>query len=142
MPSNVSESTARPERLILIVEHDEGTVATYARMLCLGGFTVLTAFSAEAGLREIESSRPDAILVDFLMPDIDGLEFLRRLRTREEHRSIPVAIVTGGYFPDDIIKTTLRELGAEVVFKPLWLDDLANLVRRLVNSVDDREPSL
>src|ERR1700730_14681659 len=127
MTNDASDSRAvrpTPEptgRLILIVEHDEGTTETYAGMLRLEGFTVLTAFSAAAGLREVESSRPDAILVDFRMPGIDGLEFLRRLRSRDDNRNTPVAIVTGDYFLDDTIPTALQELGAEVVFKPLWL---------------------
>jgi CheY-like chemotaxis protein len=61
---------------ILIVEHDEGTIATYARMLRLEGYQIQTALSAEDGLREVEASHPDAIIMDFRMPGIDGLEFL------------------------------------------------------------------
>jgi PleD family two-component response regulator len=53
---------------ILIVEHDELTTATYARMLRIEGYQVQTAFSAEDGLRELESSHPDVIIVDFHMP--------------------------------------------------------------------------
>jgi DNA-binding response OmpR family regulator len=118
---------------VLIVEHDELTTATYARMLRLEGYQVHTALSAEDGLRDIESQHPDAIIVDFRMPGIDGLEFLRRLRARDATRTTPVAIVTGDYFLDDTIPTQLRELGAEIRFKPLWLEDLGTLVRDLLD---------
>jgi DNA-binding response OmpR family regulator len=121
---------------ILIVEHDEGTIATYARMLRLEGYQIQTALSAEDGLREVEASHPDAIIMDFRMPGIDGLEFLRRLRARDDTRSTPVAIVTGDYFLDDTIPAQLRELGAEVRFKPLWLEDLAALVHGLLTSAN------
>jgi two-component system response regulator PrrA len=121
---------------ILIVEHDELTTATYARMLRLEGYQVWTAVSAEDGLRAVESSHPDAIIVDFRMPGIDGLEFLRRLRARSDTRRTPVAIVTGDYFLDDTIPAELRELGAEVRFKPLWLEDLATLVHGLLDSAN------
>jgi DNA-binding response OmpR family regulator len=120
---------------ILIVEHDEGTVETYARILRLGGYDVRTALSAEAGLHEVELSPPDAIIVDLHMPDIDGLEFLRRLRARSDTRNTVVAVVTGDYFVDDTTALQLAELGAKVRFKPLWLEELNDLAQELLNPV-------
>ena len=124
------------DQQILIVEHDELTTATYACMLRLEGYQVQTALSAEDGLREVESSHPDAIIVDFHMPGMDGLEFLRRLRARDD--TTPVGVVTGDYFLDETTPAQLRELGAEVRFKPLWLEDLATLVRVLLTSATRR----
>ncbi len=109
---------------ILIVDDDEAVTQTFARMLELEGFAVRTAMSAETGLREAAQYRPDAIILDLRMPLMDGLGFLRRLRAREEQRDIPVAIVTGDYFLDDAISSELRRLGAELKFKPMWLEDL------------------
>jgi DNA-binding response OmpR family regulator len=117
---------------ILIVDDDEGVTQTFARMLQLEGYQVRTAVSAETGLQEAARSHPDAIILDLRMPLIDGLGFLRRLRERDEHRSTPVAIVTGDYFLDDAISSELRELGAELRFKPLWLEDLVGLARELL----------
>ncbi len=117
---------------ILIVDDDEGVTQTFARMLQLEGYQVRTAVSAETGLQEAARSHPDAIILDLRMPLIDGLGFLRRLRERDEHRTTPVAIVTGDYFLDDAISSELRELGAELRFKPLWLEDLVGLARNLL----------
>jgi DNA-binding response OmpR family regulator len=117
---------------ILIVDDDEGVTQTFARMLRLEGYQVRTAVSAEKGLQEAESSRPDAIILDLRMPLVDGLGFLRRLRARDEQRSTPVAIVTGDYFLDESVSTELRALGAELRFKPLWLEDLVGLARNLL----------
>jgi DNA-binding response OmpR family regulator len=117
---------------ILIVDDDEGVTQTFARMLRLEGYQVRTAVSAETGLREAEQSHPDAIILDLRMPLVDGLGFLRRLRARDHQRAIPVAIVTGDYFLDDSVSTELRELGAELRFKPLWLEDLVGLARNLL----------
>jgi two-component system OmpR family response regulator len=119
-------------RTILLVEHDEGTVTTYARVLRLEGYTVRTALSAEAGLQEVETNPPDAIILDFRMPGMDGLEFLRRLR-EEGLRQLPVAVVTGDYFLDERVPKELKQLGAEVRFKPLWVEDLTRLAHELVN---------
>lgn len=117
---------------ILIVDDDEGVTQTFARMLRLEGYQVRTAMSAETGLIEAAEHPPDAIILDLRMPTVDGLGFLRRLRAYESQRSTPVAIVTGDYFLDDAISTELRELGAELKFKPLWLEDLVGLARTLL----------
>ncbi len=119
---------------ILIVDDDEGVTQTFARMLRLEGYQVRTAVSAETGLQEAKASAPDAIILDLRMPLVDGLGFLRRLRERDEQRTTPVAIVTGDYFLDDAVSAELRELGAELRFKPLWLEDLVGLARNLLQS--------
>ncbi len=117
---------------ILIVDDDEGVTQTFARMLRLEGFSVSTAVNAETGLQEAALHRPDAIILDLRMPLVDGLGFLRRLRSDADHRSTPVAIVTGDYFLDDTVSSEVRALGAELRFKPLWLEDLVGLARTLV----------
>jgi two-component system OmpR family response regulator len=119
---------------ILIVDDDEGVTQTFARMLRLEGYQVRTAMTAEKGLAEAEQSHPDAIILDLRMPLVDGLGFLRRLRAQTDQRSVPVAIVTGDYFLDDTVSNELRELGAELRFKPLWLEDLVGLTRNLLRS--------
>jgi DNA-binding response OmpR family regulator len=128
MPPMVETTASK----ILIVDDDEGVTQTFARMLRLEGYQVRTAVSAETGLREAEDSRPDAIILDLRMPLVDGLGFLRRLRAHDDQRLVPVAIVTGDYFLDDSVSTELRELGAELRFKPLWLEDLVGLARNLL----------
>jgi two-component system response regulator PrrA len=129
MRSVLSDTTAAK---ILIVDDDEGVTHTFARMLRLEGYQVRTAINAETGLREAEQNHPDAIILDLRMPLLDGLGFLRQLRAHDDQRFVPVAIVTGDYFLDDSVSTELRELGAELRFKPLWLEDLVGLARNLL----------
>jgi two-component system, OmpR family, response regulator PrrA len=124
--------TERGAAKILIVDDDEGVTQTFARMLRLEGYEVRTAMNAEMGLREAEQCHPDAIILDLRMPLVDGLGFLRRLRARDAQRETPVAIVTGDYFLDDSVSTELQQLGAELKFKPLWLEDLVGLARTLL----------
>jgi two-component system response regulator PrrA len=117
---------------ILIVDDDEGVTQTFARMLRLEGYQVRTAINAETGLRLAEENHPDAIILDLRMPLLDGVGFLRRLRAHDEQRTTPVAIVTGDYFLDDSISSELHDLGAELRFKPMWLEDLVGLARNLL----------
>ena len=128
----ISSQSDRTVASILIVDDDEAVTATFAKMLQLEGFLVRTAPNAEIGLREAADYPPDAIILDMRMPLVDGLGFLKRLRQRDEQRDTPVAIVTGDYFLEENVSTELRELGAELKFKPMWLEDLLGLARNLL----------
>ena len=132
--STLAVSTPAATRTILIVDDDPSVTETFERMLRLEGYHVVTALSAEAGLNQAERSHPHAIILDLRMPLVDGLQFLRTLRSKEELSKMPVAIVTGDYFLDDAVSRELRGLGAEVRFKPLWLEDLLALARNLLKA--------
>jgi DNA-binding response OmpR family regulator len=119
-------------RTILIVDDDLGVTETFARLLQLEGYQVRTANNAEAGLKEAGTCHPDAIILDLRMPLVDGVEFLRRLRARDTDYKPAVAIVTGDYFIDDAVSDQLQALGAELRFKPLWLEDLLGIVQTLI----------
>ena len=124
--------TRRAMGRLLIVDDDGATTQTFARILTLEGYDVRTATTAEVALCENDSWRPDAIILDLWMPFINGLGFLYRLRGREDRRDTPVVMVTGDQCLEDTIIDEIHELGAEVYFKPLWLEDLVTVVRKLV----------
>ena len=125
--------TAEAPRL-LIVDDDLSTTQTFAQILTMEGYDVRTAATAESGLREVEALHPDAIILDLRMPFINGLGLLYRLRAAERGRRTPVVIVTGDQCLDDAVIRELQDLGAEVRFKPLWLEDLVDVARSLVQT--------
>lgn len=129
-----SQITQSAARTILIVDDDRSVADTFARMLKLEGFSVVTALSAEAGLELADNVHPSAIILDMRMPIINGLQFLRTVRARPHLGDIPVAIVTGDYFLAEPIQLELKSLGASIRFKPLWLEDLIALARTLVSA--------
>ena len=116
---------------ILIVDDDPSVTDTFSRLLQLEGFTVYAAVSPESGLRIAADKHPDAIILDLRMPILSGLQFLQHLRKTPALRHTPVAIVTGDYFVDDGTTSQIEALGASVLFKPLWLEDLVALARGL-----------
>lgn len=121
-------------RSVLVVDDDEGVALTFSRMLRLQGYRVETATNPETGLALAIARPPDAIILDLRMPIVGGLEFLRRLRDVETARATSVTIVTGDYFIEDHIAAEIKQLGAEVCFKPLWIDDLVDVVRAMLTS--------
>ncbi len=137
--SHRRESATTSPGTVLVIDDDEVTTDAFARMLRLEGFQVRTALTAERGLLEAEKVTPDAVILDLHMPLVDGLGFLYRFRAREEHRDTPVAIVTGDYAIADPVMHELTRLGAQLHFKPLWLDDLLDLTHSMLNA--GRRPS-
>src|SRR6476469_3292931 len=104
---------------ILIVDDDETVLQTFAKALSLEGFDVRTAASPLIGLQEAVDAPPDAILLDLRMPFVNGVGFLYRLRAQSAHRHTPVAIITGDSCIDDPALEEVRQLEAEVLFKPI-----------------------
>ena len=125
--------TLQSTQAILIVDDDPRITDTFSRLLRLEGFTVYAALTPESGLEVAADKQPDAIIVDLRMPLLSGLQFLRHLREAPALRHIPVAIVTGDYLVDDGTTSQIESLGASVLFKPLWLDDLVALARGLTD---------
>jgi CheY-like chemotaxis protein len=80
---------------ILLIDDEENLVSVIAICLQkLGGWTVLTAASGIEGLRHAETEQPDAILLDVMMPDLDGLAVLGRLKANPKTQHIPVILLT------------------------------------------------
>jgi DNA-binding NtrC family response regulator len=117
---------------ILIVDDDETVLHTFAKALSLEGYDVRTAASPLTGLQEVDDAPPDAILLDLRMPFVNGIGFLYRLRAHEAYRDIPVAIITGDSCVDDPAMQEMRELNAEVLFKPIWIDEVVSVTRSLL----------
>jgi two-component system, OmpR family, alkaline phosphatase synthesis response regulator PhoP len=101
-------------------------------MLRLEGYEVWAALSADEGLSLAQKHRPHAVILDLRMPLTSGLQVLRAIRAIPGLTSTPVAIVTGDYYLDDAQSSEIKALGAELRYKPLWLEELVTLARELL----------
>jgi CheY-like chemotaxis protein len=81
-------------RHVLIVEDDVPTSELMGRALRQIDCRVTQAENGRVGLERLNEALPDAILLDLMMPEMDGFEFIAELRRREEWRSIPVVVIT------------------------------------------------
>jgi DNA-binding response OmpR family regulator len=124
-----------PPRL-LVIDDDEGTVQTFARALAMAGYDVRIALSPRVALHEIDACSPDAILLDLRLPFIDGLGVLYRMRANPAHTLTPVAIITGDIMADDATVADVQALGAELRFKPMWIDDVVALAALLISRAE------
>jgi len=113
---------------ILVVDDEPDSLALLTSVLVEEGYQVRPADSGKLALAFVETSPPDLILLDMRMPDMDGMETLRRLKARIESREIPVVFVSGSTEADARVESL--ELGAvDFVTKPFNRAELLARVR-------------
>ena len=125
-------SGSSPAPRVLIVDDDPATADTFSRTLRLEGYEVWAGLSAEEGLSLAQIHQPNVIVLDLRMPLTSGLQLLRAIRAIPGLASTPVAIVTGDYGLEDEMRDEIRALGAELRFKPIWIEELVTLARELL----------
>lgn len=79
---------------ILLVEDDEFLAELYATKLTLEGFLVHVAADGRKGLKLAHEQRPDLVLLDIILPKLDGFEVLRELKANPQTKAIPVILLT------------------------------------------------
>ncbi len=127
------------ERLVLVVE-DEPDNREIMRAVVedILGYRALLAADGEEALRLANEHRPSLILMDLMMPVLDGFEAIRKLKEQERTASIPVVAVTALSRPVD--RQRAVENGAdEYIGKPFDLDLLAEIVERYASGWGDRD---
>jgi excisionase family DNA binding protein len=122
---------ARRGPVVLIVDDDE-RLREYVRVnLELEGYTVREAGSAADGMRAVEESRPDLILLDVMMPQVDGWEMLQRVHEQHGVGAIPVVMFSGKI--DDRAAGEAEERGAQgFIGKPFDPRELVARTRQLL----------
>ncbi len=132
MPASVPKATSKDARRVLVVD-DEPRMIGFIRMnLELEGHQVVEAHSGLEALEAVRTQLPDVILLDVMMPDIDGFETLRMLR---EFSSIPVIMLTAKGDEND--KVYGLELGADdYVTKPFGPRELSSRIKAVLRRAD------
>ena len=118
--------------LICLIDDDETILEMYRLKFEIDGYRVLCAQNGADGLALIKKQKPDLVLLDIVMPDLDGFQVLKRLKAKEETRQIPVILLTNLDSPED--RRTGCELGA-LYFLPkaeYLPKDVANLAREIL----------
>ena len=111
------------ERILVIDDEEDIRAVSRMSLERVGGWEVLDADSGARGIELAEAEQPDAILLDAMMPEMDGPATIQRLKSQESTRDIPVLFLTAKLQPCERERYT--ELGAEGVlarpFDPMTL---------------------
>lgn len=124
----------KPKKTILIVDDEELITAALAKKMGEAGFNVLTQRNGEDGLRVALEDKPDIILLDMIMPKMDGMTLLTKLRENSAWgREVPIIVLTNLESGDEIEKS--KSLGVyDYLVKTNWsLSDVLEKVERALN---------
>jgi CheY-like chemotaxis protein len=112
---------------VLIVDDEEATVDLMSTVVSLFGHEPSIAYAGLEALKLIETECPDVILLDLMMPDVDGIETLHRLRALPYGESLPVIVFTASAAAD--LEEQVAEAGGNACLrKPVDMDVLEGLI--------------
>jgi len=113
---------------ILIIEDEPEQIKLITMRLEANGFNVVSASTAREGLQTVSQERPDLILLDILLPDINGLEVAETLKIDAATQSIPIIAITAVGTPD--IEQKCRDVGiSDFLRKPYESSDLITKIK-------------
>ena len=120
------------EKVVLLIEDNEVIIKANKRLLERNGYNVLVALTLKEARKSLKSSNPDIIILDLMLPDGNGLEFIDELHSGN-HKEIPILILTGLSTKEDIING-LKKGGDDYLTKPydfsVFLARVEALLRR------------
>jgi CheY-like chemotaxis protein len=121
-------------REIVIVDDHEAVRDALLGMVEEAGYEAVAFSNATAALARIAEHRPALVLLDMMMPDVDGADFLRRLAGLQDGRSVPVIVVSAmGHLLQGLRRSDVDAAGvAEVLPKPVSYTVLVEAIARVV----------
>jgi two-component system KDP operon response regulator KdpE len=127
-------SNAAPR--ILLVDDDHGLLGPLSEQLRHDGFDVITARDGEEALRRLDTAWPDLLIIDLLMPRMDGLTLARQVKARADLPIIVLSAIDAGDNKADL----LDEVAEDYVTKPYHYSELRARIHRVLRRVGDRVP--
>jgi len=120
-----------PKKKILVVDDETDLVEMITLRLEAGDFIVIKAYDGQAGLDLARTEKPDLIILDLMLPKIDGYKVCRMLKFDEKYKNIPIIIFTARTQESDV--RLGEEVGADAyITKPFDSDILLNKIKQLL----------
>ncbi|MBN1964298.1 MAG: response regulator [Anaerolineae bacterium] len=122
-------------RTVVCVEDDPEMIELVRLILARKRIRVIGATGGRAGLEAIEDHQPDLVLLDLMMPDMDGWEVYQKMKARDSIKHIPVIVVTAKAQNIDIVLGLHIAKVDDYITKPFGPSELLNSVERVLNRV-------
>lgn len=124
-----------PDYTILIVDDVDANVLLLKLLISKAGYKTLTAFNGRDALDAVEKQKPDLILLDIMMPIMDGHEVAKRLKERPEYADIPIIFLSALNSTEDIVQG-FRFGAADYVSKPFNKDELLTRINHQISLIE------
>lgn len=122
---------------ILIIEDEQTLVNNLAEKLRAEGYNVSVAMDGEVGWNKVRSEKPNLVVLDIMLPGLDGLSICRMVRNESSIRNIPIIMLTAR--GTEVDKIVGLESGADdYIVKPFGLGEFLARVRALLRRIDER----
>ena len=120
-----------PKKRILLIDDEYFLLEILKDRLEFHGYEVLTAADGKEGVEKALSEKPDLIFMDIMMPEMDGLEAIRILRSKSEMKSLPIVCLSALGRPADI--KSAKECGADdYIVKPFQAPELLEKIEKFL----------
>lgn len=132
------------KRILIVDDEPDIREATQVCLEVSKGWQVMTASSSKEGLAKAISEQPDVVLLDVMMPDMDGLATFAQMQTNPKTHHIPVILLTAKTQPDDRHRFAQLAIAAVITkpYDPLTLaDQIAEILNRLSRNYEDKTPA-
>lgn len=118
---------------VLIAEDEPHLVESLTFILGRQGYEVTTALDGEAALQQILAAAPDLVILDVMLPKVNGFDILKKIRASETLRSLPVVILTAKGQRQD--RATAEDIGVDIFLtKPFSNKEVVQAVKTLIGS--------
>ena len=124
---------------VLVVDDDPGMRELLQSILATEGVEVFTAIDGEDGIQKAFELKPDLILLDIGMPNVDGLTFCKAVQTISDTRKIPIIIITGQTYRNRV-PACLKAGADDFLVKPLQIDELLACVGAMFQTSHMADP--
>jgi CheY-like chemotaxis protein len=114
----LEKKAVKPCPTVLVVDDDRLIITMVQDLLVSNGYRVVTAGNGKAGLAQAQREKPDLIILDLMMPEMDGFEVTRQLRQDPEFRHLPIIILTS-IADSDAREKALRNGADSYMIKPV-----------------------
>ncbi len=119
-------------KTILIVDDEFGIVEALASLLEDEGYRVVTAANGEDGLARLENEQPNLVLIDLMMPIVDGQEMLRIMRSTSAYESVPVIVMSAAPKSGAVLRSEKAHEISAFLRKPFDLQTLLDTLVPLI----------
>lgn len=139
VPALQRNAVEEDKKYVLMVDDDPGFAKVVRIYLEHSGFEVVWASSGKKALKAISSRLPDVMILDVMMPKMNGIEVCRDVRARMGLRRLPIIVLTA--YPNEDIKTQMIGLGADLYLtKPIGMEALVENILQVVRANHEQRP--
>lgn len=118
---------------VLLIDDDTSLSMIFSTVLSQSGFEVSTAFDGRSGINKTETEKPDIVLLDQVLPDIQGNEVLKEIKSKETTRDIPVVMLSN-FSQQELVREALTSGAADYIFKfQVEASDVASKLKEILS---------